>query len=171
MIRWTIKCLKSKAGSALILVMAALILLLAVSSVVVALTTANVRLSRRFSNWSKEYYWLDFVAEDRLSVFDTKVLLPAEMLARKYLQEECFRAEEATGVTEPELQTLLILTDANLQTMINQQWQLVSELVDKKDSGLPFTPAEEETVASFAPRVFAILYAAAVQANAGSGLP
>ena len=170
MIRWTIKCLKSKAGSALILVMAALILLLAVSSVVVALTTANVRLSRRYANWSKEYYWLDFVAEDRLSAFDTKVLLPAEMLARKYLQEECYKAEEASGVTEPDLQTLLFLTGAELQTMINQQWQVVSELVDMKDSGLPLTLEQERTIASFAPRVFAILYAAAVQLNLSDGL-
>ena len=170
MIRWTIKCLKSKAGSALILVMAALILLLAVSSVVVALTTANVRLSRRYSNWSKEYYWLDFVAEDRLSAFDTKVLLPAEMLARKYLQEECYKAEEASGVTEPDLQTLLFLTGAELQTMINQQWQVVSELVAMKDSGLPLTLEQERTIASFAPRVFAILYAAAVQLNLSDGL-
>jgi hypothetical protein len=150
--------------------MAALILLLSVSSVVVALTTANVRLSRRFSNWSKEFYWLDFVAEDRLSGFDTKVLLPAEMLARKYLQEECYKAESAGGITQPDLQTLLFYTQAELQVMINQQWQIVSDLIDRKDSGEPLTQTEEQTIATFAPRVFAILYAAAVQSNVNAGL-
>lgn len=161
MVRWTLKCLKSKKGSALILVMAALILLMSISSVVVALSAANVRMSRRYSDWSKEFYWLDYIAEERLSEIDSQALLPAELLARKYVQEECYKAEAYEDLS-PELTVFLA---KQLQEKIHEQWLALEETIDAMEKGEVVSEGQKELMKAFYQRAFAIVYAAAVESH------
>lgn len=68
------------------MVLAALLILTAVSIVVVTMSVANIRMSSRYNKWSKEYYTLDYATQERLIQFDSDVLVPAENMARYYLQ-------------------------------------------------------------------------------------
>lgn len=81
-------------GSAMVLVLASLMILMAVGSVIVAVSAANISMSRRYSNWSAEYYWLDYAAQDQLGDLDQNVLLAAENLTREYLQSSSYQIEE-----------------------------------------------------------------------------
>ena len=104
-------------GSAMVLVLASLMILMAVGSVIVAVSAANISMSRRYSNWSAEYYWLDYAAQDQLGDLDQNVLLAAENLTREYLQSSSYQIEEDDV---PEVYGFL--RSSGIQDLIYLEW-------------------------------------------------
>ena len=122
-------------GSAMVLVLASLMILMAVGSVIVAVSAANISMSWRYSDWSAEYYWLDYAAQDQLGDLDQYVLLAAENLTREYLQSGSYQIEEddvplAYG----------FLKDSGIQRLIYREWsgiyQDYQEKVEREDGSV-----------------------------------
>lgn len=102
-------------GSAMVLVLASLMILMAVGSVIVAVSAANISMSRRYSDWSAEYYWLDYAAQDQLGDLDQNVLLAAENLTREYLQSSGYQLEDVPAAYD-------FLQSSGIQDLIYWEW-------------------------------------------------
>lgn len=154
-------------GSAMMLVLCSMMILLAVSSVVIMLSTANITMSRKYSNWSEDYYQLDYVTEDRLATLDKTILIPAENLSRYYLENNYYQYEKLidfpSGGESNSMSTAinqLFQGSSDLQPLIYTKW---SEINSAKE-----TSSYDQTMQAFVSDLFKLLYYAYINQNSSS---
>lgn len=150
------KYLKNKKGSALVLVLSCILILTALGSVVLFACVANIQMGTKYTGWSKEYYELDSIAEQRLMVLDKKYMAEAEEFARFYMQNELYSLNSLDGWdyedTNGNSHSLDSLMGSRLQASIYQGWTddvapaVVGEEIDKDD------------LKAYLPKVFKLLY-------------
>jgi hypothetical protein len=166
-----LKYLNNK-GSALILVLSSLIILLAVGTVVTMLSAANITMSRKYSDWSKEYYWLDYAAQKRLSELDKNVLVSSENIARYYLQNGYYQYETVedfprTAGISSDVYTAFT-SFGSLQPLLYSKWTVIDAIINDED-----IPEEERQILydnemkEFIPNAFEVIYCACVNSGLG----
>lgn len=159
------KRILNKKGSALILVLSSLIILMAVSTVVIMLSGANIMMSRNYSDWSEEYYWLDYAAQDRLGDIDQEVLAEAEGVARNYIQNSFFEEETVPGYFD-----LFSGENSTLQALIHNEWAEIASLLEIEEQEDEEEPVDldalmleyRDRMKTFVPQVFQAVYFAYV---------
>ena len=160
-------------GSAMVLVLASLMLLMAVGSVIVAVSAANISMSRRYSDWSAEYYWLDYAAQDQLGDLDQNVLLVAENLTREYLQGGSYQLPEGEVPT-----AYAFLKSSHIQGLIYGAWHKIDQdyqaEMARKDEG--FNPDQaltdyNEKLKELVSKSFDVVYYAYLADQAGQVSP
>ena len=163
-------------GSAMVLVLSSLIILMAVSSVVVMLSAANISMSRQYSNWSADYYWLDYAAQDQLGDLDKNILITGENIARYYLQNSYYKypavyEEEGQegfplGTGMPATMVTAFSDAQGLQKLIYDKWNDIYSAY----AAIPVPTEEEEeayneSIQSFVSDLFEVLYFAYLDGN------
>ena len=153
-------------GSALVLVMSSLIILTAVGAVVIFLSVANISMSTKYSNWSAEYYTLDYAAQNTLADFDNAVLIPAETTAREYLQNSDYLIEAADYDAQMPAEMKSFISP-NLHEVLYQAWAEIDSAytIDDEES-----QEYKDAVKAFVNDAFTVLYHAYVNTNIGSGI-
>ncbi len=166
----------NKKGSAMVLVLSSLIILMAVSAVVVMLSAANISMSRQYSNWSADYYWLDYAAQDQLGDLDKQVLITGENIARYYLQNSYYKypavyEEEGAegfpyGTGMPTTMVTAFSDALWLQKLIYDKWNEIYSVY----AAIPVPTEEEEeayneSIQSFVSDLFEVLYFAYLDGN------
>lgn len=173
------KILNNK-GSAMVLVLSSLIILMAVSAVVMMLSVANISMSHKYSNWSKEYYSLDKAAQEKLGEFDQNVLMKAETVARYYLQNSYYSyasVGEFPSSSNENASFLRTGLSDELQAMIyDEYWNNIHKYIAYPDPSLEgsdpeYTAYDEDQYTTlmstrFLPHVFETLYYAYVSGEA-----
>ncbi|SMC42814.1 DUF2572 family protein [Papillibacter cinnamivorans] len=163
----------NKKGSALVLVMSSLIILMAVGSVVVMLSAANISMSRKYSDWSEEYYWLDYAAQSQLSDLDKNVLISADTVARYYLQNSYFKyssvSEFPSTVGMPATMQATFLGADALQGLINNEYNAIYDAY----ASIPVPNEDEEktyneNMKAFINDLFEVVYYTYLNGNLSS---
>ena len=118
---WTGKRLKSEKGNAMLMALSVILVLTAFGTASLMTSVANIQMSSKFKNWSKDYYALDQNAENKVNQFN-QLLETAESNAQKYMTDECYLIDPndpnyPTGITSG-LQVTL-----KAQSYIFSQWQ------------------------------------------------
>ncbi len=147
----------NKKGSALVLVLSCILILTALGTVVLFASVANIQMGTKYTGWSKEYYELDSVAEQRMMVLDKTYMSEAEEFARYYMQNELYSLGDLDTLTYKDtkgnIHDIATLMGSRLQASIFQGWTddvapaVVGEEIDKDD------------LKAYLPKVFKLLYA------------
>ena len=152
------------------LVLSSLIILMAVGTAIVMLSAANITLSHKYSNWSSDYYWLDYAAQDQLSDTDKGVLVTAENVARYYLQNSYFRYSDVEefpgGSGMPATMQATFSGASELQILINGEWQDIENLIAAVP--VPDEDLQEDyntKMQLFANKAFEVLYYTYIDSN------
>lgn len=111
--------LKSEKGNAMLMALSVLLILTSFATVSLMTSVANIQMSSKYRNWSKEYYELDVDAETKVNQINS-LLERAESYTQDYMTGEYYLSE--TDLPSGELH---ITNDA--QSYIYRQW---SELVE-----------------------------------------
>lgn len=132
----------NKKGSSLVMVLGAMLILTAVGVLVITMSSANIRMSSKYRAWTEEYYDLDYAAQERLVAFDRQTLVPAELMARYYLQNNylAYATIDEFPAGTPMADALkLSLADGKLQTILhNRQLEAAALLkVSPEPEGTP----------------------------------
>ena len=145
------------------MVLAALLILTAVSIVVVTMSVANIRMSSRYNNWSKEYYTLDYATQERLITFDSGALVPAENMARYYLQNNYYAYATATdfpGTSGIASQLKTAMLPSFLQEILHARMLEISAVLEPSTSSSVTNPEEtyNSQMATFTEQTLRVLY-------------
>lgn len=173
-----IKYLNNK-GSALILVLSSLIILFAISSVAIALSIANMTMSRKYSDWSKEYYRLDHTVEQRIGELDRSALITSVNVSGFYLQNEYFQYASINDFPTsadcmPSNVRIAFLSFPELQIMLYGRWTEIMSILDfeyeygDETGPPPFDELQlqyETAMEDFLPKAFNVVYCACLNAN------
>lgn len=116
--------LKSEQGSALIMALFVILTLGSFAAVSLMTSVANIQMSSKYRNWSKDYYTLDLDAENKVNAVN-RLLASAETNAQKYMAGHYYTSDN--NPTDPDLSI------DNFQGTVYGQWQLLPVDSDKKD--------------------------------------
>lgn len=158
-------------GSAMILVLSSLVILSAVGAVVVMLSAANITMSRKYSNWSSEYYSLDFAAQERLAELDRETLIPGENTARYYLQNGYYQYDSTGDFPSEGTGGLLQATiSTDLQNLMHEKWLDIYAILTAGDADPDesYQDQYDAEMESFIKDAFKVLYFAYVDHNLAS---
>ncbi|MDR1061439.1 MAG: hypothetical protein LBL83_09605 [Clostridiales bacterium] len=93
-------------GVAMIMVLTIIFVMSTLGGIVLLSTLGNVRMSAKYTDWTREYYELDALAEERLQLLDS-LLIRAEAYAFGYMSGELYRLDSSvppvTGDSATEL--------------------------------------------------------------------
>jgi hypothetical protein len=97
--------LKCRKGSSSILILFMMILLIVLGTFTFSSSNINYRFSRKASDWTKNYYSLDYMAETYIMKVDRKLII-AEQKAIEYMVNLGFTYQAYDGVSN-EVQTMI----------------------------------------------------------------
>lgn len=113
---WTRKQLKSENGSALLMALSVIMVLAAFGTASLMTSVANIHMSTKYRDWSKDYYALDMNAENKLNQLNG-LLQNAESNAQAYMSGQYYRYSDPASVSPSDLQVPLFA-----QNFINDRW-------------------------------------------------
>ncbi|MDR3543319.1 MAG: hypothetical protein P4L69_20520 [Desulfosporosinus sp.] len=116
MILWTRINLKSEKGSAMILALSVIFILTAFGAVSLMTSVANIQMSGRYRDWSKDYYALDMVAENKVKDINTQLEL-AETDAQNYMKGQYYLFANSSSLPTGDMQVI-----SGEQPNIYSQW-------------------------------------------------
>ncbi|EGW40340.1 DUF2572 family protein [Desulfosporosinus sp. OT] len=116
---WTGNNLKSENGSALIMALFVILTLGTFATVSLMTSVANIQMSSKYRNWSKDYYTLDKDAENKVNDVNEQ-LENAETNAQKYMAGHYYTSEN--NPSDPSLNI------NNFQDTVYAQWLNIMEL-------------------------------------------
>ena len=155
--------LLNKKGSSLIMVLGAMLILTAVGVLVITMSSANIRMSSKYNTWTAEYYDLDAAAQERLVQFDSQTLVPAEKMARYYLQNSYFAYETTDDFPmegEDAIALKNLLAGSGIQELLHDAQEEAADLLTQDETNPDNDPqaAYDEAMEKLATDAFDILY-------------
>lgn len=123
---WTREHLKSEKGNALLMALAVIMILTAFGTASLMTSVANIQMSTKYRNWSKDYYVLDKNVEAKVDRLNT-LLQEAESSAQAYMSGQYYLYPDTTHFPED------LTVPQYAQTYLNGKWQDVSDAIDGRE--------------------------------------
>ena len=117
--------LKSEKGSVMILALAVILTLTAFGTVSLMTSVANIQMSSKYRDWSKDYYALDKNAELRVNQIN-QLLEKAEKVSQAYMTGQYYLTDDPVILddpSDPEISDQLRNTSSIVKTYMYSQWQ------------------------------------------------
>lgn len=120
---WTRNNLKSEKGNSLLIALSVILTLTSFGTVALMTSVANIQMSAKYRNWTKDYYSLDVDAEGKVNQVNS-LLEKAEGNAQSYMAGQYYLSPTVQSSGDLQITPLA-------QTYINDQWNsLVAPYLD-----------------------------------------
>ncbi|KGK86354.1 hypothetical protein DP73_16785 [Desulfosporosinus sp. HMP52] len=123
---WTRQHLKSEKGNALLMALSIIMILTAFGTASLMTSVANIQMSTKYRNWSKDYYVLDKNVEAKVDRLNS-LLQDAESKAQAYMSGQYYLYPDTAPLPED------LEVPQSAQEYLNGKWTDISADIDGKE--------------------------------------